>query len=247
MQREMEEFGLKSHLFLEIFEEIPQVKGFFSTKQGASAGSPYYNEEVLKEAGLLDMQLIWPGQVHKDEISVIKERETEPVSIPDTDGLITNVPGVLLTTVHADCLPVWFYDPEHNAIGLVHAGWRGTAAGIAAKAVRKMGTHYGSRPEAMQCVIGSGISACCFEVGPEVYVAFKEIWDFTDTFSRPEGEKYFLDIKGINRQQLLEEGVKAENVKVSAHCTCCEPEQFCSYRREGGTYRRMGAGLCLLP
>lgn len=247
MQREMEEFGLKSHLFLEIFEEIPQVKGFFSTKQGASAGSPYYNEEVLKEAGLLDMQLIWPGQVHKDEISVIKERGTEPVSIPDTDGLITDVPGVLLTTVHADCLPVWFYDPEHNAAGLVHAGWRGTAAGIAAKAVRMMEKHYGSSPEAMQCVIGPGISACCFEVGPEVYEAFKESWDFTDSFSRPVGEKYFLDIKGINRQQLLELGVKEAHMRVSSHCTCCEPEQFCSYRREGGTYMRMGAGLCLLP
>ena len=175
-------------LYLEVFAEFPQAKGFFATKNGASEGSPYYHEETIRRQGLETMNFVWPGQVHKEHIEVIEKRREEPQRFPDTDGVITNVPEVLLTTVHADCLPVYFFDPEKKAIGLVHAGWRGSVLGIAAKAARKM----------------------------------------ADVFScRREG---------------LEEG----HIAVSAHCTCCEPELFCSYRREGGTYKRMGAGLCLL-
>lgn len=233
-------------LYLEVFKEQPQVKGFFSTKYGAVKGSPYYQEEVFKQQGMDGMQLVWPQQVHQDRIAVIEEKGSEPITLPGTDGLLTNIPGVLLTTVHADCLPVWFYDGEKRAIGLVHAGWRGTAAGIAAKAVALMKQHYGSRPEQIKCCIGPGISKCCFEVGPEVYEAFKKAWAFEEQFAEVLGEKYKLDLKGINRRQLEEAGVKADHIEISGHCTCCEPELFCSYRREGGTYQRMGAGICLL-
>ena len=112
-------------LYLEVFAEFPQVKGFFATKNGASEGSPYYHEETIRRQGLETMNFVWPGQVHKDHIEVIEKRREEPQRFPDTDGVITNVPEVLLTTVHADCLPVYFFDPEKKAIGLVHAGWRG--------------------------------------------------------------------------------------------------------------------------
>lgn len=193
--------------------------------------------------------------------------------IPYTDAVVTNVKNVLLTTVHADCLAVYFYDEKNQAIGLAHAGWRGTAAGISIKTLEKMKEVYGSKAEDMQVYIGPGISRCCFETGPEVYREFKESWDFIDEFAEeryvlkysqdvkpqiglsdskmnlPEREsvlKYYLDNKGLNKRQLEISGVKPENIKVSRHCTCCETDLFCSYRREGGTYMRMGAGLCLI-
>ncbi|MDE8735042.1 peptidoglycan editing factor PgeF [Eubacteriales bacterium DFI.9.88] len=237
---------MEQKLYLEVFEELPIVKGFFSTKYGASEGSPYDRPDVFCQLGLDQAQPIWPAQVHKDHIAVIEKREDAPVRIADTDGLITDVPGVLLTTVHADCLPVYLCDPVKKAIGLVHAGWRGTAAGIAPKAARKMGEHFGSKPEDILVHIGPGISSCCFETGPEVLEEFQRRWEFAGDFARPCGEKNYLDLKGINRRQLEDAGIQKKHITASSHCTCCEPDLFCSYRREGGTYRRMGAGLCLL-
>lgn len=285
-------------LYIDIFENEKGVKAFFSTKHGASNGSPYYNAETLSSLGLMDLQPVQPNQVHeakigivgKEKCSIIDEAGKEIMSwgrmeespvieswiqggvagpgneaagnasairFPRTDGAITDQPGVLLTTVHADCLPVWFYDGEHHAIGLVHAGWRGTLAGIAPKAVRLMNETYGSDPAKMKAYIGPGISQCCFETGPEVLEAFRSEWDFADEYSetaeehaakgRPANEgKCYIDIKGINVRELLQAGLLPENIEVSAHCTCCEPETFASYRREGGTYMRMGAGICLL-
>lgn len=262
------------HLYIDIFEKISGIKAFFSTKHGASNGSPYYNGEALNELGLTEMTFVQPQQVHeakigivgKDKCSIIDEDGAEimawsrdgasSIRFPRTDGAITDQPGVLLTTVHADCLPVWFYDEENHAIGLVHAGWRGTLAGIAPKAVKLMQETYGSDPAAMKAYIGPGISQCCFETGPEVIEAFRSCWDFADEYAesaeehaakgRPANEgKVYIDIKGINVQELLQAGMTAENIGVSNHCTCCEPETFASYRREGGTYMRMGAGICL--
>lgn len=233
-------------LYIDVFEKEKGVKAFFSTKFGASEGSPYYHKDVLEQVGLQDMQLIQPKQVHENNIEIIKAVGTEPVTLPATDGAITDQKGVLLTTVHADCLPVWFYDEEHHAIGLVHAGWRGTLAGIAPKAVEKMAKVYGSNPEKIRVCIGPGISKCCFETGAEVIEAFRKEWDFADDYAEPKGEKYYIDLKGINCRELLQAGVQSENISISEHCTCCEPELFASYRREGGTYMRMGAGICLI-
>ena len=248
-------------LYIDIFEDIPGVKAFFSTKHGASNGSPYYNEETLSALGLTGMTLVQPNQVHEAAIGIVGEEEVAAaapnIGFPRTDGAITDQPGVLLTTVHADCLPVWFYDEEHHAIGLVHAGWRGTLAGIAPKAARLMQETYGSDPAKLKAYIGPGISQCCFETGPEVLEAFRGEWDFADEYSesaeehaakgRPANEgKCYIDIKGINVRELLEAGLLPENIEVSGHCTCCEPDTFASYRREGGTYMRMGAGICLI-
>lgn len=233
--------------YMDVFSRFPQIRGFFSLKNGASGRYPYDRMDVFRETGLADATPVWPKQIHKDHIEVITERPQEPLKLPDTDGLITNVKGVLLTTVHADCLPVYFFDPVKMAIGLVHAGWRGTAAGIAPKAAEIMRERFGCHSDDIFVYIGPGISKCCFETGAEVYEQFKSGWDFTDEFAeeKPNG-KYHIDIKGINRRQLEALGIKRSHIEVSAHCTCCEPELFCSYRREGGTYRRMGAGLCII-
>lgn len=242
-------------LYIDIFEDIKGVNAFFSTKHGASEGSPYYNKEVFEQLGLVDEIPVQPQQVHEAHVEVIDENVIRKeicddesgrrVALPNTDGIVTNMKGVLLTTVHADCFPVWFCDEERAAIGLVHAGWRGTLAGIAQEAVRTMAKEYGSDPAQIRVHIGPGISKCCFETGPEVIEAFREKWAFADEYAEPAGEKYYIDLKGINTAELLEVGIKDQNITVSRHCTCCEPEMFASYRREGGTYMRMGAGICL--
>ncbi len=301
-------------LYIDLMENEKGIKAFFSTKYGASNGSPYYHEEALKQLGMEDKILAQPQQVHEAKIGIIGKQdcriideegcviqawsrdEAGPVieawsqggkmvaenpdlqadttgddrsgladpsgvaagqagnhiRFPRTDGVITDRKNILLTTVHADCLPVWLYDEEHHAIGLVHAGWRGTLAGIAPKAVKLMHENYGSDPAKMKAAIGPGISLCCFETGPEVIEAFRAHWDFADKYAeqaekRPDGNagKFYIDLKGINTEELLQAGILRENIEVSRHCTHCEPETFASYRREGGTYMRMGAGICL--
>lgn len=242
--------------YIEVFPQFEEVTGFFSTKYGACEGYPYNREDIFEENWLQEAVPVWPKQIHEDNIEVIEQRPYRPLELADTDGLITNLRGVMLTTVHADCLPVYFFDYMRNVVGLVHAGWRGTAKGIAAKAVYMMNREFGCMPDDIQVFIGPGISKCCFETGEEVYEAFntgkysfdifEEPWDFIDDFSEKKGDKYFIDLKGINKRQLMDIGVPQENIETSSHCTCCEPELFCSYRREGGTYMRMGAGLCLI-
>ena len=211
---------------------------------------------------------VWPTQVHETRVAVIRQEDVDAakdnpdsvdqnpgdyspaITIPDTDGTITNLKNVLLTTVHADCLAVFCYDPVKEAIGLCHAGWRGTCAGIAMEMVEKMEEEYGCVPENLQVYIGPGISQCCFEAGMEVAEAFAENWTFAEDYITRTPEdmvngKCHIDIKGINQEQLEMMGISTDQIRVSEHCTCCEPQLFCSYRREGGTYMRMGGGLCM--
>lgn len=248
--------------YLPVFEEYPDVTGFFSLKDGAVGGSPYNNPEMFRQLGLADAVRVWPTQIHETQVAVIRQEAVDAarvaaetgrspaIIIPGTDGTITNRKNVLLTTVHADCLAVFCYDPVKEAIGLCHAGWRGTCAGIAMEMVEKMEDEYGCDPENLQAYIGPGISQCCFEVGMEVAEDFAENWTFAgDYITRTPGDvangKCHIDIKGINQEQLELMGIPTEQIRVSEHCTCCEPQLFCSYRREGGTYMRMGGGLCM--
>lgn len=239
-----------SDKYIRVMEGLKGIEAFFATKEGAADGYPYDRSDVFAELGLEGATPVWPKQVHGDRIAVIERRPAEPLKIADTDGLITDQKGVLLTTVHADCLPVYFFDPQREAIGLVHAGWRGTEAGIAHKAAAELRRVFGCRTQDIRAYIGPGISRCCFETGKEVYEAFAGKYDFmeetADEKVNEAGElKYYIDLKDINRRQLEAAGLKRENIAISEHCTCCEPELFCSYRREGGTYRRMGAGICM--
>ncbi|QHI72959.1 peptidoglycan editing factor PgeF [Aminipila terrae] len=234
-----------NRLYLPVFTQEEGVTAFFSTKEGASTESPYYNKEVLEELNLEKCRLVWPEQVHKSHVEVIKASadNSEPIRILQTDGVVTNNPGVLLTTVHADCLAVFFYDKKNKAIGLVHAGWRGTVRGIAVNAVNIMEKEYGSKQEDLMAFISPGISKCCFETGFEVYEDFQKQWEWIDEYAEKKGEKYYIDLKEINKRQLLEAGVK--NIEISHYCTCCNPKVFCSYRGEPGIKQRMGAGICL--
>ncbi|RGZ01510.1 peptidoglycan editing factor PgeF [Clostridium sp. AM58-1XD] len=155
----------------------------------------------------------------------------------DVDGLITDIPGLILVTFFADCVPLYFLDPVHKAIGLSHSGWRGTVNRMGGVTLRRMGEAFGSRPEDMIVCVGPSICKDCFEVGEEVVEEFRESFDQKyekELFS--EGRKpgkYQLDLWKANEIIFREAGVKDENIHVTNICTYCNPELLFSHRRTG--------------
>jgi polyphenol oxidase len=214
---------------------------------------------------------VWPlvtlRQIHSDIIHRIDAVPDEP---PAGDGLVTATPRLLLAIQTADCFPIILVDVKRRAVGVFHAGWRGTAKRIVEKGVGEMFRHFGSRPRDLHAAIGPGIQSCCYEVGEEVRANFESQFEYaTELFrevkeSDPVREKYpllfltarapghgelpskiFLDLAEANRQQLLAAGVSARNIEVSKLCTRCNNDLLFSYRAENSkTGRQMAvAGI----
>ena len=150
------------------------------------------------------------------------------------DALITNVPGLPLTVFSADCGTVLLYDPVHQAIGAVHAGWRGCAAGIVEKTVAAMGAAYGSRPAELLAALGPCIGPCCFETDGDVPEAMQAaLGADADAYITVKGPKFHVDLAGLNRQWLLRAGLLPERIEGSGICTACRPDLFWSHRKMG--------------
>ncbi len=145
------------------------------------------------------------------------------------DALLEHTPGRLVAVKTADCIPVLLADARNRAVAAVHAGWRGSAAGIAQAALRAMGERYGTRPEDVHAAIGPGIGPCCYEVGPEVAAEF----------GLPRNGPVKLDLAEINRRQLIEAGLKPERVAAAGLCTRCHEAEFHSFRRDRERAGRM--------
>lgn len=184
--------------------------------------------------------LVFSGQVHGDVVRPVtladRGKGLEKRVDYDADGLITDEPGLTLVVFGADCLTILLCDPVRRVIAAVHAGWRGTALGIAAKAVEKMVGEYGCRAERILAAIGPGISRCCFETGEEVPQAMlaalgEEAGDYVDNMG---SGKYKVDLKGLNTLWLKRSGVLTTNVDVSPECTLCSPETYWSHRYTKG-------------
>ena len=142
---------------------------------------------------------------------------------------------------YADCVPVLLADPETGVIGLAHAGWRGTAAQIAKKTVAAMQDAFHVNPQNLLAAIGPSIGGCCYEVDD---VVRNEMPGYESCFMDKCDGKYWLDLWQVNRQQLMETGVKPSRISVAGICTNHNPELFCSYRYENGRTGRMGVCLC---
>jgi purine-nucleoside/S-methyl-5'-thioadenosine phosphorylase / adenosine deaminase len=167
-------------------------------------------------------------QTHSDKVIVANGRRG---CLEQGDALVTSEPGNLIGIRTADCVPILIADPEHRAVAAVHAGWRGTAAGIATKAIEKLTEEFGSRPAALLASIGPAIGPCCFEVGPEVGALFTTIGSA-------------VDLRAANQAQLLEAGVAPERVDVSDLCTVCYGEgEFHSFRRDKESSGRMVSAI----
>ena len=272
-------------------EEIPWLVHGFSTRVGGfsklyggdalnlgfTKGDSRADVERNREAFLRTIQAardrneMWPlvtlRQVHSDLIHRVSGAPEHPLV---GDGLVADTPGVLLAVQTADCLPVVLVDAKRRAVGVFHAGWRGTIKRIVEKGVGEMRRWFGSQPRDIRAAIGPGIHKCCYEVGDEVRSKFesqfayaaelfhevKESDPIRDKYpllflsARPPGHselprKLFLDLVEANRRQLLAVGVPAKNISASELCTSCRRDILFSYRAEqGNTGRSLGvAGI----
>lgn len=157
--------------------------------------------------------------------------------IPGVDILLTRDPAVVLAMHYADCVPVLLADPGCRAVAVVHTGWRGTAAGAAAEAVRAMGRAFGSRPGDLVAAIGPAIGPCCYEVDAPVVEALGP-WSWRGAVLAPAGrDRWRLDLWEANRRQLADAGVPGRAVTVAGLCTACHPSLFFSHRRDRRTGR----------
>lgn len=198
--------------------------------------------------------IVTSDQTHTANVRVITEADrgngiTKPRPYTDVDGMITNVPGLVLATFYADCVPLYFIDPVRKAIGLSHSGWRGTAAHIGAVTVRKMQEEYGSLPEDIYGAIGPSICQECYEVSEDVILEFQKTFpeqSWRDLFYRKENGKYQLNLWEANRQIMLEAGLIEEHISLPGLCTCCNPEFLFSHRASRGKRGNLGAFLGII-
>ena len=177
---------------------------------------------------------------------VIRERDYR-----DVDGLITNVPGITLVTLYADCVPIYLVDPVKKAVGLCHSGWRGTVKGISCETIKAMTAAYGTAPADLTACIGPSICVDCFEVGPEVaeefLKAFPEAEPETLCPFWKETGKYHVDLWLANELMLKRAGVEAGRIYTTGLCTRCNPKLLFSHRAMGEKRGNLGAFLGLRP
>lgn len=220
--------------------------------RGDDPGRVRENYRRVCEALEVDMgKLVFSGQVHGDVVRRVTladggkglDRKVDY----DADGLVTDEPGLTLVVFGADCLTILLCDPERKVAAAVHAGWRGTALGIAARAVEIMVRDYGCREKDILAAIGPGISKCCFETGPEVPLAMKEaLGEEAFPYISPERTgKCKVDLKGLNALWLNRSGVETTNIDISSECTLCAPETYWSHRYTKGERGSQAALICL--
>ena len=165
--------------------------------------------------------------------------------MPETDGMITNVPGLCLVTFYADCVPLFFCDPVKRIIASSHSGWKGTVAGIGAETIRKL-QEMGCQTEDIHVLIGPSICQECYEVSEDVIEEFEKVFDKkyrNRLFYRKENGKYQLNLWMANKIIFLEAGIPEENISMPNLCTCCNPEFLFSHRASHGKRGNLGAFL----
>lgn len=206
----------------------------------------------LAAIGASGGQLAMSHQVHGAHIRTVRPGDcnADPYAPQDyeADGLITDAPGVALAVFSADCLPILFYDPVRRVVCAVHAGWRGTAAGIAPRAVEKMTADYGCHPKNILAAIGPGISHCHFETHADVPDALRRVLpEGAEDYLLDHGNgKYHVDLKGVNAALLRRAGVPGENITIDLDCTVCLPEKYWSHRVTAGARGSQAAVIQLL-
>ncbi|MBX3168702.1 MAG: peptidoglycan editing factor PgeF [Candidatus Eremiobacteraeota bacterium] len=164
----------------------------------------------------------------------------------DADACISNHPEVSLSLTTADCVPIFFYDARAGAVGLAHAGWRGTVNGIAARVVEEMADKLGSQARHLRVALGPAIGLCCFEVGDEVAEEFHAQYG-SQAWIEKRATKWHIDLHQANRVWLERVGVSPGNIRSCPLCTCCRADLFYSWRRESGKTGRLLSAIALKP
>ena len=259
------------YLSFPILEKTGLVKQGFSTKLGGVSQGKYATmnftftrgdnrlhvmenyRRMGKALGVDTERMVLSYQTHTTNVKlvtkedagkgIVKERDYE-----DVDGLITNIPGITLVTFYADCVPLYFLDPIHQAIGLSHSGWRGTVKRMGEVTVKKMEEAFGTKAEDVIACIGPSICKECYEVGSEVAQEFMKRFDkkhWGDILTEKKDGKYMLDLWRANEIVLLEAGIKQENIQITDICTHCNSDLLFSHRTTGNERGNLAAFLGL--
>lgn len=252
----LEQTGIVGHCFSTRYGGVSE--GFLgSMNLSFSRGDKKENVEenfrrITSVLGKGIEDLVFTDQTHTTNVrkvtaadagcGIVKDR-----GYTDIDGLITDEPGLVLATFYADCVPLYFVDPVHRAIGLSHSGWRGTAGRMGAVTLAAMERAYGTKPQDVICAIGPSICQECYEVSEDVAEAFqKEFKGREEEILDSKGNgKYQLDLWRANEIVLREAGVVKEHLAVTNLCTCCNPDGLFSHRASAGKRGNLGAFLFL--
>ncbi|MCL6430323.1 MAG: peptidoglycan editing factor PgeF [Anaerolineae bacterium] len=249
----IEESGLTYYQFAAL-RAVPELRHGLFTRLGGVSQPPYASLNVgssvgddrasvaensrrcVATLGFQVGQVVTAFQVHSSTVARVDRRDAGRV-IPATDGLVTDARGIVLVLRFADCVPILLYDAEHAALGLAHAGWRGTLEGIAARAVSAMQEHFGSRPERLWAGIGPAIGPCCYQVGADLRDAFAR--RFGEQAVATNGAGPVVDLPRANALALEEAGL--QEIEIAGLCTACHTGEFFSHRAEGGRTGRQPA------
>lgn len=224
-----------------------RVRYRFTDRHGGSSMAPYDTFNLARHVGddpaavtrnrgrlkeSLGMEeIVWMEQVHGNRVEIVTAGH--PETIPSCDAVVTDMLGVALAVMVADCIPILIYDETKGVIAAVHAGRNGTFLKIAPQTVRTMQERFGCNPCDMQVRMGPSIHACCYEIGDNLITIVEK--NFGKTYINGRS----LDLQSLNRDQLIEAGVRRSRIEISKVCTCCHADYF-SYRREGTTGRFAG-------
>jgi hypothetical protein len=188
-------------------------------------------ERFVTVAGLDASRAVSPRQIHRSKILLVDE--STPRAPGEADGVVTDVAGLPLVMRAADCSLIVVADPEHRALGVTHAGWRGSARGVVVNLVKALQKHYGSRPSQLVAGVGPTISAGHFAVGPEVPAAFLRSRAWTSAYVQAKENRWHFDLLGVNVRFLIECGIPPESIEIAAECTYREADLLHSFRRAG--------------
>ena len=241
-----------------------------STRQGGASSKPYdslnlalhvgdSDEDVLKNRRLFAYSLgvdprhiVTPEQVHGVTVHSVTASDagrgglSYADAVKATDALITDEPNLPLMLCYADCTPLLFYDPTHGAIGVAHAGWKGTVGKIGAVTIGAMTEAFGTDPQDVLAAVGPAIGVCCYEIGEAVTSAVRDAFpQDTDKVLRTEGGKTYFNLSEANRLTLLAAGLQNGNIETANDCTFCENNWYFSYRAAAGRTGRIAALMAL--
>lgn len=252
--------------------EVPGVRHGFSTRLGGvsegvfaslnlrfSGPEPDSRERVRENyrrfCAALEVdpaELVHSKQVHRDAVRRVTAADRGKGFLTPTDyeadALVTNEPGLGLMVFSADCIIALLYDPVTGSAGAVHAGWRGTALDLPAKAAAEMGRLFGARPADIRVAVGAGIGPCCFETHDDVPDELRSAFGSgVEAYIAPRGEKWTVDLKAVNAWRLREAGVDPSHIDVCPTCTACRTDLYWSHRITGDRRGVQGALICLRP
>lgn len=219
-----------------------------STTRGDDPEDVEENQRRIARAiGVKPEDMTFTNQTHTTNVAVVRA-EDKGRRFMETDGMITNVPGICLVTFYADCVPLYFVDPVKKAIGLSHSGWRGTVGKIGKVTVELMQKTYGSDSKDILAAIGPSICQDCYEVSEDVIVKFQKSFEekyWPELFYQKENGKYQLNLWKANELVFEEAGILKKHIAVTNVCTHCNPDILFSHRITGNKRGNLSAFLAL--